>query len=37
MMQTTMLVQMMMQATGDGGVHDNHIIKNNITIIINHI
>jgi len=32
-----MLVQMMMQAIGDGGVCDNQIIKSNITIIINHI
>jgi hypothetical protein len=32
-----MLVQTMMQVTSDGGVRDNHIIKNNITIIISHI
>jgi hypothetical protein len=30
-----MLVQAMMQAMGDGDVRGNHIIKNNITIIIN--
>jgi hypothetical protein len=27
MMQATMLMQVMMQMTGDGGVHDNNIKK----------